>query len=139
MKKYELIQPHPAIREQIKMDRLIEYIEKILNENILKDHFLSFSLTFFFCNCVANLNADRIFFSTKHEFYMKHVMYIYKQIYEKINGGSYIAKLDQLKIKNDIKFIIQHRMLLHINSLRYTIKKLYLFFFQNNIYIVEKI
>lgn len=137
-KKYELVKFHRSIKEQLKLDKLVEYIEKTLTHNILKDHFMTFCITYFFCNCVANLQITTHDNNTP-EFYIKHVNYIYSKLYTLIDKGSYLPKIDNNKISNDIKYILTNKMVIRINSIHYNLKKLYVFFFQQNIYIVEKI
>lgn len=137
LKKYELVKFHYSIKDQLKMDKLVEYIEKTFTVDILKDHFLTFCLTFFFCNCVANLKMKTQ--TDTAEFYIKHVNYIYAKLYKTIDDGSFLPKINDAKIANDIRHILDNHMIIKINSFYYNLKKLYVFFFQQNIYIVEKI
>jgi hypothetical protein len=140
LKRYELIRLNYSIFRRIKLDQLVQHIQHILDEHAIQDYFLTFELTYFFANCVNNMKINKDHYANKTELLVKNIEYIYNKIVREMPPDKQKCyETCKIKITNDVNYILKNNLLIRINSFHFYSKYLYNFFFQQNIYIVEKI
>lgn len=129
-KKYEFLKLPTILLREVKIQKLIKFINKSLGNTKLNSFYMSFDLTLFIYNCVINLDIE--IDTTQPLLYVEYVQRIYEALYEKKMTNDEITKL-----KEDLTYIAKNKMYTKVNPFYYWSMSLYNFFFPPNIYVVE--